>query len=688
MKLYEFTDILDAEGNYKSFTRSFSKFSLHYSNGVLDYRIDNDTKYIKGMPKQDKFKFNVVTMDLETKLIDNVMEPISVSTYCPSQSYNATPWISDIKEYKTYFVTDYADSNEMVGASLLDLLNPAYNGYHVYLHNFSKFDGVFILKSLVQSIPGDNIKFLIRDRNLLSVTVSFDYGKIVNGKTVKRRAHISFHDSLLIVPGSLSKLAINFGVLTKGQFDITKYTNISISNLLNIRSELLNYNKRDCKVLYEILLKFAMGIHDSYKINITTYPTLSSIAFAIYRSNYIKANFNIPITSKKDFDRMCKSYRGGHVDVYIPYGEKLYCYDVNSLYPYVMHKHYYPTGVAKYFARPIGKFADLNNLFGIIKVNVFCPEDMKCPILLHKYTDPKTGEVSTLCPTGKWTGWYFSEELKYAVSLGYKIEIISGYHYDNKAKIFNKYVSDLYDMRSKYPKSDSRNLIAKLLLNSLYGRFGMSVYVMFYKLVTTSDFSITDSFAEVIDIGDAHALIGSLEVKNINNEGPMIKTSVVIASAITAYARIAIHRFKLEAGDYLHYTDTDSIFTTKQLPKHMVGSKLGQMKLEYDGVIEAAVFLGPKLYALKFADGSEIVKIKGCKTKCTFDDMYSLLQIENKSSTLIQEKWIRNFKEGNISLEKQPYNYSLSDNKRTAVIVNGKFISTIAKVISDLEQHS
>jgi hypothetical protein len=39
--------------------------------------------------------------------------------------------------------------------------------------------------------------------------------------------------------------------------------------------------------------------------------------------------------------------------------------------------------------------------------------------------------------------------------------------------VFKEYVNFLYDLRSKYPKSHPLNFIAKILLNSLYGRFGM-----------------------------------------------------------------------------------------------------------------------------------------------------------------------------------------------------------------------
>ncbi|GER42509.1 DNA polymerase [Striga asiatica] len=39
-----------------------------------------------------------------------------------------------------------------------------------------------------------------------------------------------------------------------------------------------------------------------------------------------------------------RAYYGGHTDVYKPYGENLYYYDVNSLYPYVMKEFPMPGG--------------------------------------------------------------------------------------------------------------------------------------------------------------------------------------------------------------------------------------------------------------------------------------------------------------------------------------------------------
>src|SRR5450755_4086542 len=67
----------------------------------------------------------------------------------------------------------------------------------------------------------------------------------------------------------------------------------------------------------------------------------------------------------------------------------------------------------------------------------------------------------------------FSEEMKNAVKYGYKIDVLWGYTFKSE-NIFKNYVDYLYNFRLNYPKSDPMNFIAKILLNSLYGRFGMN----------------------------------------------------------------------------------------------------------------------------------------------------------------------------------------------------------------------
>jgi DNA polymerase type B, organellar and viral len=60
-----------------------------------------------------------------------------------------------------------------------------------------------------------------------------------------------------------------------------------------------------------------------------------------------------------------------------------------------------------------------------------------------------------------------------AMKFGYQFEIIKGYEFD-KGNIFKDYINKLYNLRLEYPKGDAMNLVAKLLINSLYGKFGMN----------------------------------------------------------------------------------------------------------------------------------------------------------------------------------------------------------------------
>ena len=136
------------------------------------------------------------------------------------------------------------------------------------------------------------------------------------------------------------------------------------------------------------------------------------------------------------------------------------------------------------------------------------------------------------------------------------------------------------------------NFIAKLLLNNLYGKFGMDDN--FPDIIIFDDFKSFKAFYDVhnenikdmIELGDKvlvlHSsdekeqqtiLYGNLETHNV---------SIGIASAITAYSRIHMSKFKNNPNFKLYYTDTDSGYIDKPLPDHLVSNQiLGKMKLEY-----------------------------------------------------------------------------------------------------------
>ena len=122
-------------------------------------------------------------------------------------------------------------------------------------------------------------------------------------------------------------------------------------------------------------------------------------------------------------DNIRLSYSGGAVDMYLTKSfnkKKIYAYDVNSLYPFVMKEKEYPTGSPTYFQGNILKFNP--NAFGFFYCKISVPSYKTHPILQAK-VKTKNG-VRLLFPVGDWEGMYFSEELYNAQKYGYSFEVL------------------------------------------------------------------------------------------------------------------------------------------------------------------------------------------------------------------------------------------------------------------------
>ncbi len=136
----------------------------------------------------------------------------------------------------------------------------------------------------------------------------------------------------------------------------------------------------------------------------------------------------------------------------------------------------------------------------------------------------------------------------------------------------------------------------------------------------------------------------------------------------------------------LYYTDTDSTYFDGPLPDHLVSStELGKMKLE--GIYDKALFLAPKLYALKNNE-EEIIKIKGLtkesiqKNNITIDLLENLLYKDYKL-TFKQNKWFKSLNNANIQILEQIYTIQTTDSKRELIYSEDKFINTKAIVLDN-----
>uniref|UniRef100_UPI0031F33F7F hypothetical protein n=1 Tax=Russula emetica TaxID=152958 RepID=UPI0031F33F7F len=264
---------------------------------------------------------------------------------------------------------------------------------------------------------------------------------------------------------------------------------------------------------------------------------------------------------------------------------------------------------------------------------ITAPDNLMHPIL---QTHVKINKgIRTIVPLGNGANMIFSAEMDNAKKYGYQFEILWGYKFKPK-NIFKSYVETLYDLRLKFPKFNPLNLIAKLLLNSLYGRFGMDDkfpnITIFYNFKSFKSWynNHNEDIISFNELGDRVLVQHRSELKDQQTElyGTLEthNVSINIASAITAYARIHMSQFKNNPNFRLYYSDTDSIYIDRPLPDYLVNSKvLGKMKLEY--ILDEAIFLAPKVYYLKTNEGEIIYKVKGLKhsIELSLNDFENLL---------------------------------------------------------------
>lgn len=195
----------------------------------------------------------------------------------------------------------------------------------------------------------------------------------------------------------------------------------------------------------------------------------------------------------------------------------------------------------------------------------------------------------------------------------------------------------------------------KLILLSLYGRFGLRPDASITKVTNYKDLKFYLTFFKienVVKISEAHFFLTykrviqpMVDLKKESNKDLFFQleqekkrnfvrqrfsnTAVHLAAAITAYSRIYMYPFIQDES--VLYTDTDSIITSKPLdPLHVSSTDLGKLKLE----AQKAKYVGiaPKLYALRYLDGTEKVVKCGLGKESLFDKIKNLYDQISKAN--------------------------------------------------------
>jgi hypothetical protein len=420
---------------------------------------------------------------------------------------------------------------------------------------------------------------------------------------------VSFFDSSALLPFSLAKLTESFGVeCKKGSFDFDKWDG-------QITQELLDYLEDDCKGLYQVLEAF-------YKWPLIKFAgasvTMASQAMKVFRTFMKEELWPLP----RHADAFIRQgYFGGRTEIFKPYFEQkkgglpLLPFDANSLYPAVMRENEFPGNFDCFSFKYDG------SKMGFFEAEVEVPHDMYVPPLGTMFAVPtmtehwKKGKKSEkmvatekfIFPTGKFSGIWSTAELEYAKTLGVKVlKTGRGCYLKNAGYLFKEFIDTLYEMRMQAQKicDGVGDVLTKLLMNSLYGKFGI---VLERELLT-------------IDRGQS-GVIPDIEIKKGKKSIRLCKTetklntfsNVGISAWVTSLSRIKMHKFYMECERELWYTDTDSLYTTKRFTD---STELGFLKWEGKTVIPQAAFLLPKTYMLR-ADKNcfDVIDDKGKKVK-------------------------------------------------------------------------
>jgi hypothetical protein len=165
-----------------------------------------------------------------------------------------------------------------------------------------------------------------------------------------------------------------------------------------------------------------------------------------------------------------------------------------------------PVGNPNYFEGDIWKHDP--NAYGFFEVDVVAPDRLNFPFLQCKVKTPHGG-LRTVAPLGNWSGVFFSDEIKKALTLGYKFKINRAYLFD-KDYVFTDYVDFLYNLKANSNKNSPDYTISKLLMNSLYGRLGMNPEMEKHIVTSTeNELQIFERYivSNVLDLNNGKLLI-------------------------------------------------------------------------------------------------------------------------------------------------------------------------------------
>lgn len=495
---------------------------------------------------------------------------------------------------------------------------------YIYFHNL-KFDGEFILYYLmthdfeyVESNEKRNNTFstLISDMGLFyQIEVYFEVGK----KTKK----VTFIDSLKIINQSVESMPKTFKI-PENKLEIDYNEPREIGHELT--GEEIAYIKNDVVIVAKALkYLFDMGL---------TKMTAGSNALSEYKEimklNRFR-NLYKPLNYEIDKD-IRRAYRGGFTylnPIYknkdVASGEVL---DVNSLYPSVMHKEILPFGEPFFY---VGEYKE-DKVYPLYIQRLTCSfkiKEGKIPTIQIKHSRFVDNEYLTDSGEEPVALTLTSVDLKLFLEQYdvWDLNYESGWKFKGMRGLFTEYIDKWIKVKNEATISGNKGIrqVAKIMLNSLYGKFATSLDVQ--------------SKIPYLENDIVKYKLGEKDTKD--------GVYLPMGAFITAYARdktirtsqaIKDYSIKKYGVDMYCYSDTDSIHTILPIEELKQFCEIDDVLLgawKHESHFTRAKFIRQKTY-LEEIDGEINITCAGLPQRCydqvTWDNFKEGLKVDGKLS--------------------------------------------------------
>lgn len=483
----------------------------------------------------------------------------------------------------------------------------------IYFHNL-KFDGSFIVNWLLHNGYTHSADGLPMTFNTIISNMGQWYMiDICYGYKGKKKLHTKIYDSLKKLPFSVDVIgkAFNLGS-NKVEVDPEFYTRERNENHEITEEEYL-YIYSDLEVMADALeIQFNQGL----KAMTSSSDSLKGYKDVISTKTFEKL---FPILSLEDNEEIRWCYRGGFTWLNERYANKDIrggiVFDVNSLYPSQMYYQPLP------FGKPIkfnGKYVEDENY-------PLYTQHIRCEFIL------KEGYIPTIQLKNQGLMFKQNEYLKsskgetvdlYLTNIDlklieehydlYDVEYVGGWKFRSKVGMFKEFIDKW--MLVKATNKGAIRMLAKLMLNSLYGKFATNP-------------KVTGKVPYLKEDGSNGFTLPKDENGNVVDE---FKDPVYtpIGVFVTSYARNLTIRTAQKCYDRIIYCDTDSIHLEGTEIPEVIKDVIDDNKLGYwkhESTFQRARFIRQKTY-IEEIDGKLHVICAGMpdriKEKVTWENFH------------------------------------------------------------------